>query len=61
MSRKLSFTLKLKLLDKVKERYPTRAKELFPELDGEVPISWILSEEEINELLEEIAEESLGR
>lgn len=51
--RKLSFAEKLKLIEKVKEKYPD-IKERFPQFEGEVPISWLLNQEELTELVKEV-------
>jgi len=50
---KLPFATKLKLLDLVRQKYP-EFENKYPEFEGEVPLSWLLSEEEIEKLLKEI-------
>ena len=54
---KLPFAIKLKLIEKVKERYPD-IKERYPEFEGEVPLSWFLTREQIEELIKEVRNES---
>ena len=48
---KLPFATKLKLIEKVAERHPEFKDRYF---DGEVPISWLLSQEEIETLIKEV-------
>jgi DNA-binding transcriptional MerR regulator len=54
---KLPFITKLKLLELVQQRYP-ELEELsmrkYPEYEGEVPLSWLLTGEQIEELVKEV-------
>lgn len=61
---RLSFSKKLKLLEKAAEKYPELeqvAKQRYPLSEGEVPLSWLLTKEQILELLKEITEQEKGR
>jgi hypothetical protein len=58
--RRLSFAKKMALLELIEQRHPKLlelAKEWYPEFDGEVPFSWLLSEEYLEELIKEVQNE----